>query len=204
MVKRLSTLRETRLQSLGQEDPLEKEMATYSSSLAWKIPWMEASGGVQSMGPQRVGHDWATSLFFNFQLCTGHQTNCFIFIISLNSYNSPVNETFPHFRVEDMHVCMLSYSVMSDSLQPLGQQATRLFYPWNFPDKSTGVGCHFLFQGIFLPRDWTCVSCISCIVKQIFLPLSHLQSPSWGQLSLKRTLTLSIVTDLAKFMEIEY
>ena len=57
MVKRLSTLRETRLQSLGQEDPLEKEMATYSSSLAWKIPWMEASGGVQSMGPQRVGHD---------------------------------------------------------------------------------------------------------------------------------------------------
>ena len=57
MVKRLSTLRETRLQSLGQEDPLEKEMATHSSTLAWKIPWMEASGGVQSMGPQRVGHD---------------------------------------------------------------------------------------------------------------------------------------------------
>ena len=57
MVKNLPAVQETRLQSLGQEDPLEKEMATYSSSLAWKIPWMEASGGVQSMGPQRVGHD---------------------------------------------------------------------------------------------------------------------------------------------------
>ena len=43
--------------SLGQEDPLEKEMATYSSILAWKIPWMEEPGGLQSTGSQRVGHD---------------------------------------------------------------------------------------------------------------------------------------------------
>ena len=45
----------------GSEDPLEKEMATHSSTLAWKIPWMEESGGLQSMGSQRVGHNWATS-----------------------------------------------------------------------------------------------------------------------------------------------
>ena len=57
MVKRLSTMRETWVQSLGQEDPLEKEMATHSSILAWKIPWREESGGLQSMGSQRVGHD---------------------------------------------------------------------------------------------------------------------------------------------------
>ena len=57
MVKRLSTMWETRVQSLGREDPLEKEMATHSSILAWKIPWMEESGRLQSMGSQRVGHD---------------------------------------------------------------------------------------------------------------------------------------------------
>ena len=45
--------------SLGQEDPLEYEMATHSSILVWKIPWIEESGGLQSMGSQRVGHDWA-------------------------------------------------------------------------------------------------------------------------------------------------
>ena len=57
MVKRLSTMRETWLQSLGCEDPLEKEMATESSILAWKIPWTVEPGRVQSMGLQRVGHD---------------------------------------------------------------------------------------------------------------------------------------------------
>ena len=57
MVKRLPTMRETGVQSLGQKDPLEKEMATHSSTLAWRIPWMEEAGGLQSMGSQRVGHD---------------------------------------------------------------------------------------------------------------------------------------------------
>ena len=47
---------ETRVQSLGQEDPLEEEMATHSSSLAWKIPWTEEPGGLQSMGSQRATH----------------------------------------------------------------------------------------------------------------------------------------------------
>jgi len=56
-VKRLPTTRETWIQSLGREDPLEKDMGTHSSILAWKIPWMEEPGGLQSMGSQRVGHD---------------------------------------------------------------------------------------------------------------------------------------------------
>ena len=56
-VKHLPTMRETGVQSLRQEDPLEKEMATHSSILAWKIPRMEEPGGLQSMRPQRVGHD---------------------------------------------------------------------------------------------------------------------------------------------------
>ena len=58
-------MREIWVRSLGWEDLLEKEMATHSSILAWRIPWMEELGGLQSTGSQRVGHDWATSLHFN-------------------------------------------------------------------------------------------------------------------------------------------
>ena len=57
MVKRLSTMQETRLRSLGKEDPLEKEIAIHSSTIAWKIPWTEERGKLQSMGSQRVGHN---------------------------------------------------------------------------------------------------------------------------------------------------
>ena len=57
MVKRLPTMWETWVQSLGQEDLLEKEMATHSSTLAWKILWKEEPGRLLSMGPQRVRHD---------------------------------------------------------------------------------------------------------------------------------------------------
>ena len=57
MVKRLSTIWETRVRSLGWEDPLEKETAIHSSTIAWKIPWTEELGRLQSMGSQRVGHD---------------------------------------------------------------------------------------------------------------------------------------------------
>ena len=56
-VKRLSTMQETQVQSLGQEDPLEQKMAIHSSTIAWKIPWTEEPGRLQSMGSQRVGHD---------------------------------------------------------------------------------------------------------------------------------------------------
>ena len=57
MVKRLPTMRETWVRSLGQEDLLEKVKATHSSTLAWKIPWTEEPGRLQSMGSQKVGHD---------------------------------------------------------------------------------------------------------------------------------------------------
>ena len=60
MVKNLPAMWETQVQFLGQEDPLEKEMATHSSILAWEIPWTEESGGLQSVGLQRVGHNVAT------------------------------------------------------------------------------------------------------------------------------------------------
>ena len=55
-------MEETQVRALGQEDPLEKGMATHSSILTWRIPWTEEPGGLQSVGPQTVGHDWATEL----------------------------------------------------------------------------------------------------------------------------------------------
>ena len=62
MVKSLPAMQETQVWSLGREDPLEKEMATHSGILAWRIPWMEEPGGLESMGSQRVRHDRETSL----------------------------------------------------------------------------------------------------------------------------------------------
>ena len=59
-VKSLPATRETRVRSLGWEDPLEKEIATHSSTFAWKIQWTEKPGRLQSMGLQRIGHDWGT------------------------------------------------------------------------------------------------------------------------------------------------
>ena len=64
MVKRLSTVWETWVQSLGQEDPLEKEMAIHSSTIAWKIPWTEEPSRLQSMGSQRVRHDFTFTFTF--------------------------------------------------------------------------------------------------------------------------------------------
>ena len=59
-VKNLPAMQETQVLSLGWEDPTEKGMAIHSSILAWRIPWTEEPGGLQFMGSQRVGHDWAT------------------------------------------------------------------------------------------------------------------------------------------------
>ena len=63
MVKKLPAMWETQVWSLGQKDSLEKWMATHSSIVTWRIPWTEEAGGLQSMGLQRVGHEWATNTF---------------------------------------------------------------------------------------------------------------------------------------------
>ena len=61
VVKNLLAIQETHFSSLGQEDPLEKGMATHSSTLAWRMPWIEKPGRLQSVGSQRVGHDWVAN-----------------------------------------------------------------------------------------------------------------------------------------------
>ena len=65
MVKNLPAMRGTQVRSLGWEDSLEKRMATHSSILAWRIPWTEEPGGLQSMGSLRVSQDWAAVTFQN-------------------------------------------------------------------------------------------------------------------------------------------
>ena len=74
-LKRLPAMQETWVQSLGGEDPLEKEMATHSSTLAWRIPWTEEHGGLQSTGSQRVGHDRVTSFSLSLSNSKGSACN---------------------------------------------------------------------------------------------------------------------------------
>ena len=66
MVKNLPAIQETGVWSLGQQEPLEEEMATHYSILAWRIPWTEETGGLHSMGSHRVRHDWATNTFTSY------------------------------------------------------------------------------------------------------------------------------------------
>ena len=78
-LKHLLPMQETWVRSLCWEDPLEKEMVTHSSILAWRIPWTEEPGRLQSTGSQRVGHDWATSLHFTYP----HKCLCWVYIFLL-------------------------------------------------------------------------------------------------------------------------
>ena len=95
MVKCLPAMRETRVWTLSREDPLEREIATHSSTLAWKIPWMEKPAKLQSMGSQRVGHDWATllSLFTFSKVATESNSAQFLQHLLKNVHN--IAQIFP-------------------------------------------------------------------------------------------------------------
>ena len=77
-VKHMPAMWETWVRSLDQEDPLEKEKATHSGTLAWKIPWTEKPGKLQSIGSQRVGHDWVTSLHFRLYWISRRDKEAFL------------------------------------------------------------------------------------------------------------------------------
>ena len=78
VVKNLPVIWETRIQSLGQEDPIEKGIATHSSILVWRIPWTEESGGLQSTGSQSVGFNLATKQQFEEEGCYEHLSNIYL------------------------------------------------------------------------------------------------------------------------------
>ena len=91
MVKNLPALWETGVWSLDLEDPLQKEMATHSSILAWKISWTEEPGGLQLMGLQRVGHDWVTNTFtFIYYYSIIHNS-----FTASKSFVSPIHHSLP-------------------------------------------------------------------------------------------------------------
>ena len=100
-LKHLPGMKETRVRSLGWEDPLEQEMATHSSTLAWRIPWRGEPGRLWSMGSQGVGHDWVTSL----SLSQHYLRICFLdsSLTRLSSWRCLLTGSFSHSPYEPLH-----------------------------------------------------------------------------------------------------
>ena len=102
MVKNLSTMRKTWVQSLGWEDLLEKGMATHSSILAWRIPWIEEPGELQSMESQRVGHDWAANITTHrSKVCNQHLINRYMWQPLYKCILCSLNFIRPHFTYKE-------------------------------------------------------------------------------------------------------
>ena len=197
-VKVSATMRETWVQSLGREDLLEKEMATHSSILAWRIPWMEEPGGLQSMGSQRVGHDWATSLTHSAnEEASPTNTNC-LESEKIKTKTQPskaqndwegtqgnlLGEKWMFYVVTGLRTPGLHrYSESEVTLScrtlcnPMDCSLTRLFCTWDFPGESTGLGCHCLLQQIFPTQGWN-PGLPHC--RQMLYRLSHQGSPYIG------------------------
>ena len=127
MVKNLSAMQETWVQSLGQEDPLEKGMATHSSILAWRIPWTEEDDRLQSVGSQRVGHDWATFTFFTECICSvlktiymgGYMVSPSLEVCVRTPLRAGFIENSNHWRLRTFFEVDLSFSLWACSLNQL-------------------------------------------------------------------------------------
>ena len=128
---------------------LEKEMATHSSVLAWRIPGTGEPGGLPSMGSHRVRHHWRD--LAAVYILKQKTTQCVVY-------------------KEWEWKWKWSRSVVSDSMRPHRLKPTRLLCPWDFPGKSTGVGCHFLLQRIF-PTQGSNLGLLHC--RQMLYHLSH-------------------------------
>ena len=134
---------EAQVLSLGQEDPLAKEMATHSSILAWKIPWTGEPDGLPSIGSQRVKtrlSNWA----------------CMHTHFPWDDQRIGQASTFILTRLQWLMCVYVAQSCLT--LYNPSTVTSRLLSPWNFPGKITGVGCHFLLQRIFPIKDLTQVS----------------------------------------------
>ena len=159
MVKRLPTMWETWVRSLGWEDPLEKEMATHSSILAWKIPRTEEPGRLQSTGSQRVRHDWATSLSLSLKtdywskLYPGVSVNILQGISSLLSVSH--GSSFPHSYQTSLTPQSWETGGWGNSIRPLSQRNWKTKHHKSWP-----AGPPF---GPFSWRHWTkLTSKLSC------------------------------------------
>ena len=170
MVKSLPTIQETWVQSLGWED-LEKEMATHSSILAWKIPWMGEPGRIKSMGLQRVRHDWATSLLLSFTFLWDWNKNwplqscghCWVFQICWHIECSTF--TASSFRIwncltgipsppQALFIVMLPKAHLTSHPRMSGSRwvITPSWLSWSlrsFSYSSSAYSCHLFWQDIF-------------------------------------------------------
>ena len=157
-------MQKPRDQSLGQEDPLEKEMVTHSSILAWGIP--RSPGRLQSTGSQRVRYNWVTSLSFFQNENRSTRTYC----RAQQLYSTLCNDLYGKriWKSIDAWMCERC-SVMSNFLRPYG-----LYSPWNSPGLNTGVDSHSLLQGIF-PTQGSNPGLLHC--RWILYQLSHQGSP---------------------------
>ena len=157
-VKRLPTTWETWVRSLGREDPLEKEMATHSSILAWKIPRMQEPGGLQSMGSQRVGHNWATS---------PHQKPSVFFLCKL--YITYLLNTYKIFLFNMKHYVwqLKHYTNLSTFLWRLQSALLSLTQPHDTQSPNRLPGC------LFLLHDQESSFC------PLLSPSCHIRLPLW-------------------------
>ena len=145
VVKNPSPMQETWIQSLGQEDPLQKEMATHSNILAWEIPWTEELMDYSLWGCKRVR--LLLSRFSRVRLYATPEMAAHQAPPSLGFSRQEHWSGLPfHSPMHESEKWKWSCSIVSDSQRPHGMQPIRLLYPWDFPGKSTGVGCHCLLQ----------------------------------------------------------
>ena len=185
MVNCLPAMRETWVWSLDREDPMEKNMATHSSTLAWKIPWIEEPDRLQSIGLQRFGYDCVTSLSLSCLRCRASFHLLFAIVLCFWLYCSSLLKSlfnFAHFyhfpsywfvRVF-IRVCAQSLSHVW-LLQSRGP--SRFPYPWDFQERILEWVAISFFRGSSWPRDRTHLSCVYCIGRGILYHLCHLGSP---------------------------
>ena len=127
-MKNLSGMQETWVRFLGQEDTLEKEMATHSSILTWRFPWTEDPGRLQSMD---------------------HKSRTLLKRLSITQHKAKRIYFFKASDTADAAVQLLSHVRLFATSRTV---ACWVLCPWDFPGENTGVGCHFLLQGIFLTQ----------------------------------------------------
>ena len=150
-LKRLPPMWETQVQSLGWEDPLEKEMVNHSSILAWRIPWTEKPGRLQSMGSQRLRHDWVTSTSTSLLQWT---TFC-------PHFYPPASFSTTALITPDLFIICPLHSVWTNCMQHMHTHTQRrplcVSVGWTFVQETHFFPlsrCYFLFHGIILAKSW--------------------------------------------------
>ena len=155
-------------------------MVTHSSILAWRIPGTAEPDGLPSLGSYRIRHDWsdlaaAAAPRPHLSIVKPILKLCVcLSLITLYMPTSPANAFHQLKLLCSTLKWSVSCSVVPDSLQPHGLQPSWLLCPWDFPGKDTGVGCHFLLQGIF-PTQGLNLGLLHCW--QILYWLSYKGSP---------------------------